>query len=54
VYPESADHVLKYEGKPRNSFMAAEVGSHQNSEGRVHDPEALTVIVNWLKEHTRK
>ncbi len=52
-YPETADHVLKHEEKPRDALVAAEVGARYNSEGRILDPEALTVIVDWLHEHAR-
>ena len=52
-YPETADHVLKHEEKPRDTLVAAEVGAHYNSEGRILDPEALAVIGDWLHEHAR-
>jgi alpha-beta hydrolase superfamily lysophospholipase len=54
VYPENADHVLKYEENVRDSIVAADVGANYNREGRILDPEALALIVNWLHEHTRK
>ncbi len=53
AYPETADHVLKYEERPRDTLVAAEVGAHYNTEGRLLDAEALTVIVDWLHEHAR-
>jgi uncharacterized protein len=48
VYPENTDHVLKYEPRPREDLTAAEVGAHYNAEGRVLDPDALSVIIGWL------
>ena len=54
AYPEEADHVLKHEDRPRDALAAAEVGAHYNSEGRVLDPGALTVITSWLRDHARQ
>ena len=48
VYPENTDHVLKYEPRPREDLTAVEVGAHYNAEGRVLDPDALSVITEWL------
>jgi hypothetical protein len=49
AYPETADHVLKYEPRRREELTAGEVGAHYNAEGRVLDPDALSVIVEWLQ-----
>ena len=54
AYPENADHVLKHEEKLRDKLVAADVGAHYNSEGRFLDPEALTTIVDWLREQARQ
>ncbi len=54
AYPEEADHVLKHEDRPRDALSAAEVGAHYNSEGRVLDAGALTVITSWLRDHARQ
>jgi len=48
VFPDNADHVLKYEPRPRDGLVAAEVGAHYNAEGRILDSDALSVITNWL------
>ncbi len=50
AYPENADHVLKYEERPRDALAAAEVAARYNDEGRILDPEALAAILRWLKE----
>ncbi|MGZ4901420.1 MAG: alpha/beta hydrolase family protein [Halobacteriota archaeon] len=52
AYPENADHVLKYEPRPREDLTAAEVGAHYNAEGRVLDSDALSVILKWFVEHS--
>ncbi len=54
VYPENADHVLKYEERPREKLMAAEVGARYNAEGRFLDSDALTAILDWLTEQSQK
>ena len=54
VFPDNADHVLKYEPRPREGLVAAEVGAHYNAEGRVLDSDALSVITNWLVEQSDK
>ena len=54
VFPENADHVLKYEPRPREGLIAAEVGSYYNAEGRVLDSDALSAITNWLVEQSAK
>lgn len=53
AYPEEADHVLKHEDRPRDMLSAAEVAAHYNSEERVLDAAALTVITSWLRDHAR-
>ena len=50
AFPDNADHVLKYEPRPREKLVAAEVGAYYNAEGRVLDSDALSVITNWLVE----
>lgn len=52
VFPENANHVLKYEDKPRDQLTPAEVQATYNIEGRKLDPAALKAIQNWLKEHS--
>lgn len=52
AYPENADHVLKHEPRPREDLTAVEVGAHYNAEGRALDPDALSIITEWLVEQS--
>ena len=56
VYPENADHVLKYEERSRENLVlvAAEVVAHYNTEGRVLDSDTLTTVLDWLIEQSQK
>jgi len=54
IYPENADHLLKYEERSREKLVAAEVGAHYNAEGRVLDSDTLTNILDWLTEQSQK
>ena len=48
VYPGNANHVLKYEPKPREQLTAQD-GLSYNAEGRKLDPEAVKMIKDWFK-----
>jgi pimeloyl-ACP methyl ester carboxylesterase len=48
-YPENANHVLKYETRPRSALSAADALTY-NASDRVLDTEGLNVIIEWLKE----
>ena len=48
AYPENANHVLKYEPKPREELTPAEVGNGYNAADRVLDAETLDSIRAWL------
>ena len=48
AYPDNANHVLKYEPKPRDELAPAEVQATYNAEGRVLDRDALATIQRWL------
>ncbi len=50
AYPENADHVLKYEARPRSELTAAD-GAKYNATGRTLDTETLKSILDWLKLH---
>ena len=50
TFPENADHVLKYEARPRSELTAAD-GVKYNAPGRTLDPETLKSILEWLKLH---
>jgi uncharacterized protein len=51
-YPENADHVLKYEEKPREKILA-NAALRYNAEDRVLDPEALKTILEWLSRFAK-
>jgi uncharacterized protein len=48
VYPQDANHVLKYEPKPREQLVPVEVQATYNAADRDLDPEALQAIETWL------
>jgi alpha-beta hydrolase superfamily lysophospholipase len=48
VYPENANHVLKYEPQPREQLAPAEVAAGYNAADRHLDPGALKAIQTWL------
>jgi len=50
-YPENANHVLKYEAKPAAQLSGRD-GLYYNAAGKVLDPEARDVIINWLRAHS--
>jgi len=52
AFPENANHVLKYEDKPWDELIPAQVQATYNSEDRRLDPEAVEAIRNWLKAHS--
>jgi hypothetical protein len=54
AYPADADHVLKHEDRPRDDLDGPSAVASYNSEGRVLDPGALTVITSWLGDHARR
>jgi uncharacterized protein len=51
VFPENADHVLKYEPRPREE-LTAEAAVRYNADGRVLDSDALCAILDWLAAQT--
>jgi fermentation-respiration switch protein FrsA (DUF1100 family) len=50
IYPDNADHVLKYEEKPRDEITAAEITVRYNATDRNLDPAVLDAILHWLSE----
>ncbi len=48
VYPDTANHVLKYEPRDRSGLDAASVAAGYNAEGAILDPEALETVLQWL------
>jgi pimeloyl-ACP methyl ester carboxylesterase len=53
TYPENADHVLKYEERPRKKLSASDSLMY-NSEDRVLDPDVLAAIKSWLTKRMKK
>ncbi len=51
LFPESANHVLKYEPMPRSELTLPEVMPRYNAADAELDPEALAGIVGWLATH---
>ncbi|XHH08013.1 MAG: alpha/beta hydrolase family protein [Candidatus Bathyarchaeia archaeon] len=47
VYPENADHVLKYEETPLDK-LGANLALNYNVENRKLDSETVNAILNWL------
>ena len=50
VYLENANHVLKFEPKPRKELNAAEVTASYSAADTTLDATAVNVIIRWLKE----
>ena len=48
IFPENANHVLKYEPKPRSELTATDVSARYNAPDAYLDPEAVTGIMEWL------
>ncbi len=48
VYPENANHVLKYEEKPRTE-LGPNDSLNYNDEGRILDQDALKVIIEFMR-----
>jgi len=53
VYPENANHVLKYEPRERASLTPVDVMNSYNSDGSVLDKESLEIVTSWLLARTR-
>ena len=51
VFPENANHVLKFEPRPRGDLHLPQVTSAYNSPDAALDPEALEAILAWMKTH---
>ncbi|MBE0431682.1 MAG: alpha/beta hydrolase [Dehalococcoidia bacterium] len=51
-FPENADHVLKYQPKPREEVTQDDARDY-NAADRVLDPETVEAIVNWLMQQTQ-
>ncbi|HVU12524.1 MAG TPA: hypothetical protein VHD90_14675 [Phototrophicaceae bacterium] len=51
TFPENANHVLKYEAKPRSELVPAEIAASYNAPGAHLDPQVEISIVTWLTAH---
>jgi len=51
LFPEDADHVLKYEPRQRSELTGADAATY-NAPDRRLDPEAFNSILGWLKART--
>jgi pimeloyl-ACP methyl ester carboxylesterase len=49
LFPENANHVLKYESRPRSLLQLAEVAQGYNADDTDLDPEALGGLLSWLR-----
>jgi hypothetical protein len=47
-YPDNANHVLKYEPRPRAELTMGNALQNYNATGAVLDPETVDTIVKWL------
>lgn len=52
LFPENANHVLKYEPRPRSELAQPEALPRYNAPDAYLDPEALASILAWLAAHT--
>jgi pimeloyl-ACP methyl ester carboxylesterase len=51
LFPDNANHVLKYEPIPRAELNAADVQSRYNADDARLDPDSSSAIVEWLIAH---
>ena len=51
LFPEDANHVLKYESRPRSELAQPEALPRYNAPDTSLDPQALTSILEWLAAH---
>jgi fermentation-respiration switch protein FrsA (DUF1100 family) len=51
AYLENANHVLKFEPKPKAEINPVEASTQYNHPDARLDPEAVLTITNWLKSH---
>jgi pimeloyl-ACP methyl ester carboxylesterase len=54
VYPENANHVLKYEPRARSELTPASVMASYSASDTVLDAETVETITSWLKTHASK
>ena len=49
AFPEKANHVLKYEPRPRSELSPIEVGNRYNADDERLDPETVNLITSWMR-----
>jgi pimeloyl-ACP methyl ester carboxylesterase len=52
LFPENANHVLKFESRPRAELAQPEAVPRYNAPDAKLDPDAMAGIVAWLTAHT--
>ena len=53
LYPENANHVLKYEPQPRSELAASDAVARYNAPDVRLDAEAMAAILEWQAAHIR-
>lgn len=53
LFPENANHVLKYEPRPRAELTGADAAGYNAPDTRL-DPEALASVLGWLEAQARQ
>jgi len=48
AYPDNANHVLKYEPKPREQLSPAEIVNSYSAEDTALDLQVVETIIAWL------
>jgi pimeloyl-ACP methyl ester carboxylesterase len=51
LFPENANHVLKYEPKPRSELAQPEAVARYNAPDAYLDPDTLAGMLEWLAAH---
>jgi pimeloyl-ACP methyl ester carboxylesterase len=51
LFPENANHILKYEPSPRSELTATDVIGRYNGADASLDPQAMATILEWLAAH---
>ena len=51
IYSENANHVLKFEPKPRSQLTPGEVMATYSAKDAMLDPETVEAITSWLRTH---
>jgi pimeloyl-ACP methyl ester carboxylesterase len=49
AFTENANHVLKYEPRPRSDLSPTEVGSRYNADDEQLDLETVDLITSWMR-----